>query len=251
MVDDDSRIVRTTCDILKIKGFEAIPASSGEDGVAKAVADRPDCVLMDIKMPGINGVEAMKLMKEMVPGLPVVLVSAYATDEVMAEAKRVGAYAVLSKPLNFPAILAFLSLLDRDESILVIDDGTDYSNTLRDVLALRGYHIETESEPRNVLRHLEKERKMAVLLDLSLAESDGDEVLQKIQARYPTMPVVLVTGNQRNLSDSTEKLRNIGAYACLYKPFEMEQLLGLFEEIRLAKAKTSLIDDVSCSTSVI
>ena len=239
-MDDDSRIVRTTCDILNIKGFEAIPASSGEDGVAKAIADRPDCVLMDIKMPGINGVEAMKLMKEKVPGLPVVLVSAYATDEVMAEAKRVGAYAVLSKPLNFPAILTFLSLLDRDESILVIDDGTDYSNTLRDVLALRGYHIETESEPRNVLLHLEKERKMAVLLDLELAES-GDEMLAKIQARYPTMPVVLVTANEQNLNDSNEKLRHIGAYTCLYKPFEMHQLLGLFEEIRLSNAKTSLL----------
>ena len=68
VVDDDQRIVKTTCDILKIKGHEPIAAYSGEEGVEQVRSDPPDCVLMDIKMPGINGVEAMKRMKQIVPG---------------------------------------------------------------------------------------------------------------------------------------------------------------------------------------
>src|SRR5512143_211153 len=95
VVDDDRRIVKTTCDILKIKGHEAIEAYSGEEGVEKVRASVPDCVLMDIKMPGINGVEALKQMKKIAPALPVILVSAYATDDLMEEADRSGAYAVL------------------------------------------------------------------------------------------------------------------------------------------------------------
>lgn len=67
VVDDDLRIVKTTCDILKIKGHEPIAANSGEEGVEKVKSDQPDCVLMDIKMSGISGVEAMKRMQEIAP----------------------------------------------------------------------------------------------------------------------------------------------------------------------------------------
>lgn len=67
VVDDDRRIVKTTCDILKIKGYEAIAAYSGEEGLAKVRSDPPDCVLMDIKMPGINGVEAISRCRQSFP----------------------------------------------------------------------------------------------------------------------------------------------------------------------------------------
>src|ERR1700691_2139857 len=97
VVDDDRRIVKTTCDILRIKGYQPIAAFTGEEGVEKVRTDPPDCVLMDIKMPGISGVEALKRMKAIAPSLPVVLVSAYATTDLMEEAKKAGAYAVLSK----------------------------------------------------------------------------------------------------------------------------------------------------------
>ncbi|GAC1495418.1 MAG: hypothetical protein NVS4B5_19260 [Vulcanimicrobiaceae bacterium] len=239
MVDDDSRIVKTTCDILKIKGFEVIAASSGEEGIERVKHDAPDCVLMDIKMAGINGVEAMKRMREIAPAIPVVLVSAYATDEVMAEAKRVGAYAVLSKPLNFPAILSFFGVLEQEESILVVDDSAAFSTTLREVLASRGYVIETDRQPRDVLGRPEK-RKLAVMLDLNVADVGGLEVLAAIRAEYPSVPVVLVSSDPQQSLDTAEIARRLGAYSCVYKPLEMDHLLKLFEEIRLAKAKRLL-----------
>ena len=155
VVDDDKRIVKTTCDILKIKGHDPIPAYTGEEGVEKVKDEKPDCVLMDIKMPGISGVEAMKRMKEIAPALPIVLVTAYATEDLMDEAKQAGAYAILSKPLNFQMILSFLSLLSKEEGILVVDDDTNFLKTLKDVLTLRGYKVKTESEPDNVLGNLD------------------------------------------------------------------------------------------------
>jgi DNA-binding NtrC family response regulator len=241
VVDDDRRIVKTTCDILKIKGHEPTAAYSGEEGAEQVKNDQPDCVLMDIKMPGINGVEAMKLMHEIVPALPVVLVSAYATDELLDEAKRAGAYAVLSKPLNFPMILAFLSLLRKEESILVVDDDPNFCRTLKDLLVLRGFRVETESEPQKVLAHLERDYQLAVVLDLKLGAVDGTEVLKAVRAKYPTKPVVLVTGYRQEMGDSIEKGRRIGAYTCLYKPFEMDDLFLLLEEIRIKKLQNLLV----------
>lgn len=241
VVDDDQLIVKTTCDILKIKGHEAIAAYSGEEGVEKVRSDPPDCVLMDIKMTGISGVEALKRMKEIVPALPIVLVSAYATDDLMEEAKRAGAYAVLSKPLNFPIILAFLSLLRKEESILVVDDDPEFCKTLKDILTLRGFQVETESDPQNVLGHLEKDYKPAiVLLDLKLGAVNGVDVLKDIQAKYPGKPVMLMTGYREEMVNSIEKARKIGAYTCLYKPLEMDDLFRVIEEIRLKKLQSLL-----------
>lgn len=242
VVDDDHRIVRTTCDILKIKGYEPIAAYSGEDGVEKVRSDAPDCVLMDIKMPGMNGVEALKRMKEIVPDLPVVLVSAYATDDLAEEAKRAGVYAILSKPLNFPMILSFLALLRKEESILVVDDDPNFCKTLKDILTLRGFHVETESEPQRVMGHLENNYELAVvLLDLKLGTVNGVDVLKDIRAKYPGKPVVLMTGYRKEMGDSIEQGRKIGAYTCLYKPFETDDLFQLIEKIRIEKLQNLLV----------
>lgn len=240
VVDDDRRIVKTTCDILKIKGHEAIAAYTGEEGVDTVKRERPDCVLMDIKMPGISGVEAMKQMRSVIPDLPIVLVSAYATEDTVTEAERAGAYAVMSKPIDFQVILSFLSLLRKEESILVVDDDPGFCKTLKDILTLRGYRVETESEPQKVLGHLEKDYKLAVVLDLKLGAADGTDVLKKVRAKYPTKPVVLVTGYREEMANSIEKARRIGAHTCLYKPLEVDALLQMIEDIRLKKLQNLL-----------
>jgi len=242
VVDDDHRIVKTTCDILKIKGHESIAVYSGEEGVEKVRSDAPDCVLMDIKMTGITGVEALKRMKEIVPLLPIVLVSAYATEDLMEEAKRAGAYAILSKPLNFPMILSFLALLRKEESILVVDDDPEFCKTLKDILTLRGYQVETETEPQRVMGHLENNYELAVvLLDLKLGTVSGVEVMKEIQTKYPGKPVLLMTGYRHEMGASIVEACKSGAHTCLYKPFEMDDLFQIIEEIRIKKLQNLLV----------
>ncbi len=241
VVDDDRRIVKTTCDILKIKGYETITAYTGEEAVNITKTDLPDCVLMDIKMPGISGIEAMKQMHQITPDLPVVLISAYASNEMTAEAKQAGAYAILNKPINFHVILSFLSLLRKEESILIVDDDPAFCKTLKDILTLRGYQVETENTSKNVMEHMEKSYKLVILLDLKLGEENGLDVLQQIRAKYPSKPVVLVTGYRNEMGVSIEKGLKIGAYTSLYKPFETKDLLDLIEEIRLKKLQNMLL----------
>lgn len=235
VVDDDRRMVKTVCDILRVKGYEAVEAFSGEEAVEKVKTEDPDCVLMDVKMPGIDGVEALKLIKAALPDLPVVLMSAYATDEQAEEAKRLGASTVLTKPIDFQQVLSFLSLLRREESILVVDDDLAFSKTLRDILVANGYRVETETDSEQVLKHLEEHYQLVVILDLKLGGADGLDVLKRVRARYPSKPVVLVTGYRDEMTSSIESGLSIGAYTCLYKPFEMEKLLKLIDEISRRK----------------
>lgn len=240
VVDDDRRMVRTICDILKVKGYESIEAYSGEEAVVKAKEESPDCVLMDIKMPGINGVEALHLIKTVSPELPVVMMSAFATPVQVQEAEKQGAYTVLTKPINIQILLSFLSLLKKEESILVVDDDPAFCRTIKDILEEKGYSVETEMDAANVLGRMARNYKLAVVLDLKLGNVDGLEVLKKIRAKYPSKPVILVTGYGGEMAATISKGDQIGAYACLYKPLEIDTLLGIIEEVSRRKKQALL-----------
>jgi len=240
VVDDDRRMVKTICDILRVKGYDAAEAYSGEEAVAKARGDDPDCVLMDIKMPGMNGVEALKTIKGEAPDLQVVLMSAYASDDQAREAKRLGATAVLTKPIDFQQVLSFLSLLRREESILVVDDDPAFSGTLKEILQARGYRVETEVDPEKVPGHVERDDQLVVILDLELGTAGGLEVLKAIRARDPAKPVVLVTAYRDEMTASIARGLQVGAYACLYKPLAMDELLGVVADISRRKLRTLL-----------
>lgn len=240
VVDDDRRMVKTLCDILKIKGHRTLEAYSGEEALERLKREKPDCVLMDIKMQGISGIEVLKRMQTANLELPAVMMSANATEEQIAEAKRLGAYAVLAKPIDLQMILTFLSLIKREESILIVDDDPLFARTLRDILQANGYRVETEFDSDKVLGHMEHNDQLIVVLDLKLGTANGLDVLKEIRSRYQTKPVVLVTGYGSEMTASIVQGMQIGAYTCLYKPFEAEVLLRLIEEVSLIKLQAVL-----------
>ena len=205
VVDDDRRMVKTVCDILKIKGFVTTFAFTGKDAIEMVREEKPDCVLMDIRMPGIDGVETLRMMQEIVPGLPIVLMSGCATDAQAEEAKRQGAYSVLTKPIDIEQILAFFSLLRREKSILVVDDDPQFTRKLKMILQAKNYHVATENNPEKVLAHMEHQYKLAVVLDLKLGDADGLDILRDIRHHYPTKPVVLVAGYREDVVSNMEQ----------------------------------------------
>lgn len=235
VVDDDRRMVRTICDILKINGYDVSDAYSGEEAVAKVRTVTFDCVIMDIKMPGNGGITALQMIKSLSPELPVILMSAYATEELAAEAKKQGAYAVLAKPFDVQMVLSFLSLIRREESILVVDDDPIFCKTLTDILEARGCRVQSENDPDRVLDRMEEEYKLVVVLDIKLGDTNGLDVLKAIRTKYPTKPVLLVTGYGEEMADSVQKGLQIGAYTCLYKPLPDESLINTIREIRRKK----------------
>jgi two-component system, NtrC family, response regulator HydG len=240
IVDDDRRMVKTIFDILTVKGYEPVAAYTGEEALLKIESEKPECVLMDIKMPGINGVEALKKINDLSPDLPVILMSAYATEEQIEDARQHGAYTVLNKPIDIQIVLSFLTLLRKEESILIVDDDPNFCKTIKDILKTRSYKVITEPDPDKVLDHMEQTYMLTVLLDLKLGDQDGVEILKTIRAKYPSKPVVLVTGLREDMTPSVEKGLKIGAYTCFYKPFEVESLIDTIKEISRKKLQAFL-----------
>lgn len=240
VADDDRMMVNNIRYILEAEGHEIIAAYDGKDAVEKARKEKPDCVLMDIRMPGMSGVEALYAILRISPGLPVLLMTAYANEDVIAEARKMGAYTVLPKPIDVQMILHFLSLLRKQESILIVDDDPHFGKTLGYFLESKGFRVETEVAPDDVLGHLGRHDELVVILDLKLGTVDGLDVLKAIREKHPAEPVILVTGHREEMASSIEKGLQIGALTCLYKPVDLERLIGYIEEIRSRKLKSAL-----------
>lgn len=241
VVDDDLRMLKTIHDILVLKGYEAIIANSGEKALEKISSAMPDCVFMDIKMQGIDGIETMKVIRRTFSCLPVVLMSAYVTEQQVLEAEKHGVYAVLHKPIDIQAVLVFLALLRKEKNIFIVDDDLDFCKTIKDILELRGYKVETEVNPEKVLGDIGLvEDRSIVLLDLKLGKMNGVDVLKDIRTKYPSQPVIMVTGYGEEMADSIAKGLRIGAYTCLYKPLEIDKLIKKINEIDSDRLRTVL-----------
>ena len=107
IVDDDVGMVDTLRDVFDAKGYDAATAHSGQAAVAMIERKPYDVVLMDIQMPGLNGIQTLQAMRRHVPGIPVIMMTAFTRHELVEEAKR-AAVAVLSKPLELDDVLGLI-----------------------------------------------------------------------------------------------------------------------------------------------
>ena len=114
VVDDEAAIRDALRMILEYEGYRVLEASSGEDALSILSRSHPDAVLLDIRMKGISGLEALERIRALHPGLPVLMVSGHGTIETAVAALRLGAQDFLEKPLERDVVLARLAgLLER------------------------------------------------------------------------------------------------------------------------------------------
>jgi two-component system cell cycle response regulator DivK len=102
VVEDNPLNLKLVRDVLLRAGFEVIEARSGEEGVAQARACTPDMILMDLQLPGIDGIQAMRMIREDPGGtdIPIVALTAFAMSEDRERALRSGFDGYLSKPIS-------------------------------------------------------------------------------------------------------------------------------------------------------
>ena len=105
IVDDEASILQSLEGILSDEGFEVITAQSGSAAVEKIEEVIPDLVLLDIWMPGMDGIETLVKIKEAYPNLQVVMISGHGNIETSVKATKLGAYDFIEKPLSIEKLL--------------------------------------------------------------------------------------------------------------------------------------------------
>ena len=108
VVDDEQGIRAALGQLLEYEGYEIRAVSNATDGIAEYQKFNPDLVFMDVKMGGMDGLEALKRIREIDPTALVVMISGHATIRTAVEATQLGAYEILEKPLDTDRILVML-----------------------------------------------------------------------------------------------------------------------------------------------
>jgi len=106
LVVDDEKDIRTSLSgILEDEGYEVITAASGADGIECARQELPDLILLDIWMPGMDGLETLEKLKSIFPQVTVIMISGHGTIETAVRATKLGAFDFIEKPLSLEKVL--------------------------------------------------------------------------------------------------------------------------------------------------
>jgi DNA-binding NarL/FixJ family response regulator len=107
IVDDNATIRRALCGVFQSESDFAIcgEAENGQEAIAKALALRPDLVVMDLSMPVMNGIQAARALRELMPTMPVLVFSEYSDVFSQQEARAAGVSALVSKSEPLSALL--------------------------------------------------------------------------------------------------------------------------------------------------
>jgi two-component system, NtrC family, response regulator HydG len=239
IVDDDQRMTRTLNDIFSVAGYRSVEANSGSQALELVRTQAFDCVLTDVRMPGMDGVELHRQLHQVQPGLPVVLMTAYASDEIIRKGLAEGVGGVFDKPLDISTMLGFFTALARHHSVVVVDDDPDFCKTLGDILQQRGFSVLKVSDPQTDLELMTTEAQV-VLLDMKLNGLSGLDVLKQIRQRNPELPVLMVTAYRQEMATAMQAALEIHAFACLYKPLEIPALLKMLSDLQLKRLRKAI-----------
>lgn len=240
IVDDNVSLCKTMSFVLERKGYATITAKNGPEAIEN-VKERPfDMIFMDIKMPLMDGVETYKNIKKIRPEAVVMMMTAYAVEDLVQEALKAGAYGVIYKPLDIDKVVTHIEKvmeIKQGMLVLVVDDDIGTCDSFKNILIRKGFTVGIAHTGEEALT-LAKEKKFDIIfIDMKLPTINGLETYLAIKKVNPRAVTIIMTGYREEMADLVEKAMKNSAYACLYKPIDMEKLLGLVDEIRVRKQK--------------
>ncbi|HHT9117397.1 MAG TPA: response regulator [Candidatus Hypogeohydataceae bacterium YC38] len=236
VVDDDPSIGTTLKGVLEDEGYNVVAVKDGLKAIDEIIAGPFSLVLMDIVMPGLSGVEAMEKIKEIRPTQVIIMTGHVHEENLVQEAKRWGARAVVYKPLQIPELLSLIEdvLAKEDPGLLVVDDDDSACKTLSGILEDAGYKVDAAQDGLKAIEMAKQSDYSLIFIDAKMPEVNGFQAMKEIKKIKPYIPVVMFTGYK--IENFMERSRDCGARATMRKPFDVEDVLKLTEEI-LTKAQ--------------
>lgn len=240
IVDDDASLRRTMALILTHKGYNVETAINGAEAVERVRARPFDMILMDICMPVLNGVEALKQIRDIRPHAAVTMITAYALQDLIQDALTEGAFALLEKPVEIDRVVALTEQarqMQQSMLILIVDDDPETRTTLQHILEQQKYRICTACSGEAAIAQARQTPYDILLIDLELPVLNGLETYLTIKEILPEAIAIVFTALSKKTNKLNKQALHSGAYACLYKPLDIDHLIELIHEIENERRK--------------
>jgi DNA-binding NtrC family response regulator len=231
VVDDEVDTCRNLSDILTDLGYEVDVAHDGPTALDLVRRKPYDVALLDLRMPGMDGLELYHEIKKVRAGTVAIIVTAYASAEAQEQALASGAWQVLGKPVDFRRLLALVGEAVDQPLVLVVDDDPDLCGNLWDLLRERGYRVSVAHDAGQAAAQLRDTRFRVVLIDMKLPTGDGTQVFRLVRQANPQTRTVVITGHRGEVEQRVEEVLREGANAVCYKPFDVAGLLSTLERL--------------------
>ncbi len=199
IIEDDENFSEVLSELAQEFGFRSLTAHDGERGIEMARQTRPDAIILDIGLPGIDGWEVLETLKNdaLTREIPVHCFSGH--DE-SAKAIRMGAIAYYKKPATLDQIKEAFSKIETRSStgirrLLVVEDNSVQHSAIHALFEDSQVDVTVCTTGREALDSLQRESFDCVILDLSLPDMDGFTLLETIHEddAYPNVPVIIYT----------------------------------------------------------
>ncbi len=229
VVDDDEGMAFTLRDVLDSMGYAVEIASSGSEALQRVRERRPDCILMDIKMPGMTGVDAYREIKRLSPESATIFMTAYTRSSLVEQAHREGAIAVLTKPLDPEQVLSLIEETAGMTPVLIVDDDISFCRSLGNALAARAFDVQTAQTTRQAIELFERQPRRIVILDRKLEAGVGHDVF-RLMRKIDPRAIVIPTAAFWDLEQSSPGIPGLDSSEFLEKPFEIEDLVDRIQK---------------------
>lgn len=183
VVDDDPDIRTNMQDVLGAFGYRVDLAHDGERASELAARNLYDVALVDLRMPGIDGVELYQRIKRIQAGVAFFIITAFTESDRAQAATEAGAWEVVPKPLDFARLLDSIQGALQRPLLIVVDDDEELCLSLWDLLRQRAFRVCLAHDVEDAERKLAARRYDAALIDLRLPGGGGTAVLHSLRKR--------------------------------------------------------------------
>lgn len=231
IVDDHAGMRRTLKDILGNEGYRAHTASTGKEAIKMCKKQTFDVILMDVRMPDLNGVEAYRQIKNYAEGTRVIMMSAYSVEELKREALQEGAIAFLQKPLDIEKTLDLIRQAKQPPVLIVMDDQKE-RETLAAKLTEQKYRTYTTSAAEEALELARQIRFDLIMIDTKLHTMSGLDLYLALKKITPTSVTIMLAETDETFLKQAEEAVKQNAYVFLEKPLNLDRLLSILDRIQ-------------------
>jgi CheY-like chemotaxis protein len=231
VVDDDIDTCQNLSDILTDLGYHVDVAHDGHSGLEKVRRRAYDVLLLDLKMPDMDGLTLYREVRKLQRSAVAIIVTAFAGGNLMEEALAAGVSHVVPKPVDFSRLHRLVDQELGRPLVMVVDDDTELCETLDDLLRQRGYRVGLAHHEHQAAERLRDQAYRVVLIDVKLPGGDGASVYRLVRAHRPEARTVVITGHRAETDATVRQVLAEGADAVCYKPFDVPRLLGILEQL--------------------
>lgn len=248
VVEDEDDLREVISEYLSLRGFEVFEARNGLEALLQAKRARPRAVVLDLMLPRLDGVDALKRIRAFDPSITVVVITGAADAELHRRARSLGAAALFVKPVQLESLVSAIGGADAVAApcaagrevcsgggavpsasttpggrILVIDDEPEFREALEEMLTAHGYEVRCAEDAASGLRAILHAVPDVVLLDIEMPAWRGNDALLAIGAIAPELKVIMVSATTD--ASLAQRALGHGAFDYVVKPVDVAYLM--------------------------